>query len=228
MKKLIIILFIFAGVNSFGQENEYNKKHNLLWDFGVNHSSNFRPVYYPAYEIQNKYFTPETLYPGYFLLPVFNFQTDITYRYYLYKRFNINAVFKGFYNNSILLRNIDSVSKYYVYPDSIIKTNYSPIPLYNNIKTVRLGLTIMLGYKYKRMLISCGLFFPFYERINDYREYEKNNKSNLIYNEHFNFIDFTNFDIKTEFLVNKKKIPLSVFLEYNKILFGGIQMNIIN
>jgi len=42
MKKIIIVLFVFAIASSYGQENEFNKKHDLLLNFGLSHSSNWK------------------------------------------------------------------------------------------------------------------------------------------------------------------------------------------
>jgi len=199
----------------------------LLFDIGINHTSNFKPVYHPAYKHNSNYFTPESLYPGYFSIPVFNFQTNLTYRYYFYKNFSINIAAKSLYHHSISTRNIDSVRKYYFFPDSIIeKLTYSPIPLYEEYRILQFGLSTTVGYRYKRLQVYCGIYFPLFGKVKSYREYERNNISNFIDNEYYNFFDFANFDIRTEFMIIKNKIPISLVFEFNKLFYGGIQIDI--
>ncbi|RLD51044.1 MAG: hypothetical protein DRI94_07090 [Bacteroidetes bacterium] len=226
MKKIIIFIFILSTFVSFSQENEFNKKHNLLIDFGINHSRNFKPEYHPAFEMSQSYYNPETLYPGYYSNPVFNSQVNLSYQYYFYKKVNIISNVKFSLINSSLFRDIDSVAKYYFYPDSVTELlGYSPIPLYKETKTVQIGLNFMLGYRYKRFNIEAGFYFPFFNNIYVNREYEKNNFSHLKFTE-FNYFSEKNVDIKFKYLIIKNKIPVSLYIEYNKLIFAGILFNL--
>ena len=232
MKTITFLVFILSTFISFSQENEFNKKHNLLWDIGVNHSSNFKPEYHSAYKTYRYDPPSETLYPGYYLHPSINFQSNLTYRFYFLKNINIVARLDFSHWNKVKTRSIDSINKYYIYPDSVIDIlpyDFFGAPVYSKSKTLKFGFNISIGYRYKRIYVSSGVTLPLHEITKYYAENEnkitrKNYSSNNfieIYKYSFDYI----LKSRIEYLVNKKKIPLSIYVELNNAIFFGITVN---
>jgi len=231
MKKIIIFIFILSTFVSFSQENEFNKKHNLLWDIGINHTSNFKPEYHPAYKPPNHLYYPqlETLYPGNYSLPVFNYQTNFQYRFYFYRGFNINARFNISYWKEIKTRSTDSINKYYLYSDSVINIlpyEFLGSPIYSKSNEFILGFNLSFGYRYKRFLISTGIQYPLFEFRKYFTEYKNNKQRSDIIKSNILFNNF-DYDLNTriEYIVINKKVPLSIYLEVNNAIFGGIVIN---
>jgi len=232
MKKTIVLIFIISTFFSFGQENEYNKKHNLLFDIGINHTSNFKPVYHPAYKTRLLYPPPETLYPGHYSLPAFNYQTNFIYRFYFYKGFNINAKINISYLKETRTRSIDSINKYYVYSDSVINIlpyDFLGVPSYSKLKKLKIGLNFALAYRYKRLSVMTGIMIPISEYAKYYSEYKNGLKIKNNYNLKFSDIHFGGIEYllntRIEFIILKKKIPISIYFETTDLIFGGIVIN---
>jgi len=231
MKKIIILVFILSTFISFSQENEFNKKHNLIWDIGINHTSNFKPEYHPAYKIN---FTPEaeTLYPGHYSLPTFNYQSNFIYRFYFYKGFNINASLNTYYLKSINTRSIDSINKYYVFPDSMIEElpfDFKEIPLYSKSNSFNFAFKLFFGYKYKRLYASFGLQIPLYNIRYLYYELKNDIHTSFIYKRSFKDLNYNginvSFNARLEFFVLKKKPQFSVYIEASDLIFLGVLLN---
>jgi len=223
MKKIILFIFLLQSITVFSQEN-IRKKHNLLFDIGINHTSYFKPVYFPAYKhYMHKY--AETLYPGEYTHPQFNYKSNITYRYNFKKRLSFNAGLNSSYMRRTKTISADSVAKYYLYPDSI--KDVSPFyqvnaPIYNKETNLDFGANIRMGYNIKRFHISLGFLLNVYNMRWRHSKYV----TEEIYNdEYFNFYSTINYLLRIEALVVKTKIPISIYIESSNRLFGGIIIN---
>jgi hypothetical protein len=224
MKKLIVILLVLFVNVLFGQENNYNKKHFFWIDIGIGHSNNWKDKQIPA-KNEYLYFNQVTSLPSYLRKPNFYFESGITYKRKISKRFYVSL--KANYSNMLTHRvyNTDTLKKYYLFPDSL--KNAITLPFYNSTVTKRkynfINLIPSIGYKYKRFGIDVGWLFNtvLFEKYH----YEYENKSN------YDKIDVQWFDynipmIKLNFIIIKNNKPISIFFQSSIGYHIGIEMQL--
>lgn len=218
MKYLIIALFVFANVNSFGQEKNTNR-HQFLIDFGISHSSKWKKENIPADE-RYWYTDQVTPLPPYTLYPSFDYFAGFTYRFFFKNNFYSDISLKYSLFPRVENYNVDSLHKYHVFPDSL----NIELPIKNKNYEHYFDLGVSVGYNYKRFFASLGLYYNIFSfsRSNSYYL----NKSNQKFN--YGFIYFNSFypTLKLDYLVYKKH-PLFFSFEMSNSIIIGIKIKIL-
>jgi len=218
MKKTIVLIFIISTFFSFGQENEYNKKHNFLLGFGLSHSSNWKPEYIPPDE-RYWYTNQVTALPPYTSYPSFSYFTEITYRINFKNNFYSEVSLKYSLFPKIKNYDADSLSKYHILPDSF----NIELPIKKKISEHYFDLGILFGYCYKRFSASLGLYYNIFSfsSANSYYLNKKSQKHN------YGFVYFDTFypTLKLDYLVYKKH-PLFLYFEMSNSIITGIKIKI--
>jgi len=218
MKKIIIVLFVFAIASSYGQENEFNKKHDLLLNFGLSHSSNWKNKYVPPDE-RYWYTNQVTPLPPYTLAPSFYYFTGITYRYNFRNFFSLDFSV----NYSLIPRveeyNVDSLNKYHILPDSLnVEFPVKKKTFENYFET-----GISFGYCYKRFSASLGLYYTilsFYKFNSFYLHKES------IKNYYSLYFDYWYPSLQINYMLFKLKYPLFLYFKMGDSFIFGMKIQI--
>ena len=229
MKRLFLIIIIVFQFGITFSQNEYYNKNNLLLYAGYNHSFNFEPVYFSADTTYLE--NPESGYnavgPAGYDYPYSMFNLKANYLLFMHKKINFNGGIHYTQLSRITTHNTDSILKHEILVDSLERYyNYHEerIPEYSKEGYYNFYMSWMLGYQYKRLNISVGVLIQIFGVFTDYREYQRMNK---IYKKtSYKTLAASYFDIKLEFLIIKKILPTSIYLDISRDAYIGLAFNI--
>ncbi len=188
--KLIAIILILFFTQSFAQNN---KKHPFAVDFGITyHHVNKKNNYFSSDYIA--YMGQVTPFPGYYNYSSLAFQSNIVKYYNFLKYFYFGTGLTYYNDNLKKITSIDTINKYYVFPDSLknemnFKDANYPLIIKKNTNSIKLRFS--LSFQYKRFVLMTTRSF----KIIDI-EYNNNtyaNDINLKYFEYFLFTKTFNF-----------------------------------